>query len=146
MSATAIQPIIRPQASIVEVHDGDTFLFLLDLHGRGLEENGCETEWVRLRDFSARELSDTAPTDPLSLGRVTGPAAKEIAATILAAAHQIIVEILGPDSDNASVSTQSFGRYVGWVWVDGQSLGDLLQAQHAVAAGKFEGDPQADGQ
>lgn len=132
-------PVIRPLARVLEVHDADTYLLLLDLHGRGLDENGCVTEWVRLRDYSARELEDTAATDPKGLGRLPGPDAQAVAQQTLAGAGRVVVEVLGPEG--GSVSSESFSRYVGWVWVDGQNLGDLLAAQHAVAAGKFEGDP-----
>lgn len=131
-------PVIRPRAEVLRIQDADTYLMLLDLHGRGLEENGCVTEWVRLRDYSARELTDTAADDPKGLGRLPGPEAAEVATMILGGASEIVVELLGPEG--GSVSSESFARYVGWVWVDGQNLGDLLAAQHAVAPGKFVGE------
>lgn len=130
-------PVIRPQARLLEAHDGDSYLMLLDLHGRGLGENGCVSEWIRLRDYSARELTDTAAEDPLGYGRVNGPIAKDIAATLLNAAGEIVVELKGPEG----TGSQSFARYLGWIWVDGQSLGELLVEQHAAIAGKFEGLP-----
>lgn len=135
MTAVDSTPIIRPLARVLEVRDADSYLMLLDLHGRGLTENGCVSEWIRLRDYSARELSDTAPEDPLGYGRVDGPAAKNIAASLLANRAQIVVELKGPEG----TGSQSFARYLGWIWVDGQSLGELLVAQHAAVAGKFEG-------
>lgn len=130
-------PVIRPLAQILRVEDADTYLMLLDLHGRGLGENGCVTEWVRLRDYSARELTDVAAEDPKGLGRLDGPDAVAVATQILAGAGEVVVELLGPDGGR--VSSESLGRYVGWVWVDGQSLGARLEAEHAVAAGKFVG-------
>lgn len=134
---TDASPTIRPEATVIHVHDGDTYLMLLDLHGRGLAEDGCETVWVRLRDYSCRELTDTAATDPKGAGRVNGPAAQQIATKTFAAAAQITVELKGPDGNGA----ESFGRLVGWVYVDGQSLGEMLVAAHAAVAGKFVGDP-----
>lgn len=131
-------PVIRPLAQVMRLNDADSYLMLLDLHGRGVMENGCVTEWIRLRDYSARELTDTAAEDPKGLGRLPGPQALAVATQILGSAEEVVVELLGPEGGN--VSSESFARYVGWVWVDGQSLGELLEAQHAVAHGKFEGD------
>lgn len=133
------QKTIRVPAQPIVVHDGDTALFLLDLHGRGLRENGCVTEWVRLRDYSARELADTAATDPLGLNRVDGPTAQQIAGQVLTTAREIIVELVGTDQPTHAVSGQSLDRYLGWIWVDGQPLGPILEAQHAVANIAVEG-------
>lgn len=133
------QQTIRVQARPLVVHDGDTYLMLLDLHGRGLNENGCVTEWIRLRDYSARELSDTAADDPQGLGRVNGVSAQGIAEDLLINAAEVIVELVGDDQPTHAVSGQSLDRYLGWIWVDGQPLGPILEAHHAVAAGAFEG-------
>lgn len=129
------EPVICPAADVSRVHDADTYLMLLDLHARGLDEDGCETAWVRLRDYSGRELDDVAAEDPKGLGRLPGPEAQSIAQELLVKASQVTVELKGPDGAGVA----SFGRLVAWVWVDGQSLGELLAAQRAVAAGKFEG-------
>lgn len=136
------QKIIRVPARPIVVHDGDSYLLLLDLHGRGLQENGCITEWVRLRDYSARELSDTAPTDPLGLNRVDGPTAQQIAGAALNTANEIIVELVGADQPTHTVSGQSLDRYLGWMWIDGQPLGPILEQQHAVANIAVEGNPE----
>lgn len=132
---TEVAPVIRPRAQLVRVHDGDTYLLLLDLHARGLSQDGCQSVWVRLRGYSARELSDTAAEDPKGLGRVDGPAARDAAQAAFAAATEILVEIQGP----AGASSISFDRLAATIYVDGQDLGVLLEAQHAVAAGAFEG-------
>lgn len=138
---TDTQPCIRPRASVIRVHDGDTYLMMLDILGCGLAQNGCETAWVRLRDYSARELTDTAPADPKGYGRVDGPTARDIAQTLLNAAGEITVELLGPTA-TGTYTVQTFGRFAGAVFVDGQELGELLVAQHAVVSGKFEGGKQ----
>lgn len=133
------QKTIRVPARPLVVHDGDTTLFLLDLHGRGLNENGCVTEWVRLRDYSARELTDTAETDPLGYDRLDGPTAQKAAAYALNGAQEIIVELVGTDQPSHTVSGQSLDRYLGWIWIDGEALGPVLEQQHAVANVAVEG-------
>lgn len=135
MGALDASPVIRPRASVLRVHDGDSYLLLLDLLGRGLSEDGCESMWIRLRGYSARELSDTAPMDPKGLGRVTGSEAQSLAQEALVNAEHITVELQGP----AGHAAETLGRCVGTVYVDGQNLGELLAAEHAVAAGVYEG-------
>jgi hypothetical protein len=122
--------IVRPQVALHEVHDGDTYWVLVNwLRDKTPPWNHAELVSVRLRDYSARELRDTAVVDPKGLNRVDGPTATQIAAAVLTSASDITVEFQGLDS---------MGRPVVWVWIDtadgaGLSLGQVLLAKRAVA-------------
>lgn len=135
----SVESVIRVRALPLLVHDADSYLLLLDLHGRGLTENGCVSEWVRLRDFSGRELSDTAAEDPLGLGRVNGPTARTLAAKALNGAQEVMVELVGPAEPSHAVTGESLGRFLAWLWVDGVPLGPKLAGEHAVAGGAYVG-------
>lgn len=117
--------IVRTRCRLEQVTDGDTYYVLCNWRrDKSPPWAGASVIKVRLRDYSARELYDLAPTDPKGLDRVDGRQAKEIASSILNAAAVILLEHQGIDDR---------GRDVCWMWVDGESLGEKLLARKAVA-------------
>jgi len=112
------------QAEFRRARDGDTFSFLIDTSGDPTPsfDEGAETRWIRLRDYSAIELGK--PADEF---RVSGNVARDIAHHVLSTASEILVELKG---------SYSFRRHLAWVWVDGRSLGEALLERHAVRHGR----------
>jgi endonuclease YncB( thermonuclease family) len=116
--------VVRPQARLVEVSDGDTYYLLVNwLRDREFPWHGAQIAKVRLRDYSAREKYDRATADPRGLNRIDGPAAIRAAEQLLDAAL-IQAEFQGLDDR---------GREVCWIWVNGRSLGAELLKVRAVA-------------
>lgn len=131
----APDPVVRVRAELRHVHDGDTYVMLLDLRGNGFDA-GAETFRVRLRDYSSPELG--APAAPPLL---SGHAARDYADKLLRAAGSLTVELLGPDpaSGAQAAAAESFARQVAWVWADDVALGPALAAAGAARAGAFKG-------
>lgn len=97
------RPAYRYAARLVRMVDADTYVLRIDA---GFHVH-VETH-VRLNGWNCPERRD-----PL------GPAATAAAEQILKAASQIIVE--------TAKDTQTFGRWVGAIFVDGRELGVLLE-------------------
>lgn len=99
-----LRPAYRYAAKLSNrgVVDGDTY---------DLDVDCGFTVWVRIRvrllDWSCPELREPR-----------GLEAKAAAAEILTAAPQIILE--------THKDVQTFGRWVGAIWIDGRELGELL--------------------
>ena len=112
------------RAEFRRAHDGDTYSLLIDTSGDPTPsfDEGAETRWIRLRDYSAIELGKPAEAE-----RVSGDWAQVIAHDLLSAADEILVELKG---------SYSFRRHVAWVWVDGRSLGEVLLGLRAVRPGR----------
>ena len=133
---TDVSPLVRVRAHLHTpdrgdaVHDGDTYWFLLDLGVNGFRE-GAQVQDVRLRDYSARELRQGAELDAQgNVIRVAGREAQRIAERLLTGAKEIVVQ---------PTTRDKYGRSVGFVWIDGQSLGEALLAEKAVVHGSFMG-------
>lgn len=119
------EPLVCVRAHVLEVHDGDTYRLLLDVLNNRFQI-GAVTAPIRLRDYSCPELSERG-----------GQQARDIASQLLAGADEVLVELKGQ---------RSFGRLVGWVWVDGDPLGPLLVQHGAARPGAFMGsEPPAQG-
>jgi len=105
-------------------HDGDTYSLLIDTSGDSTPsfDEGAETRWIRLRDYSAIELGKPADAE-----RCSGNDARLLADTALSNAEEILVELKG---------SYSFRRHLAWVWFDGRSLGKLLLERRAVRHGR----------
>lgn len=100
------------KATFVSAHDGDTYILRLDF-GKFAGVKPLADVKIRLRNWLCPELKETG-----------GPEARDAAIAILseATALTLIVQTHGP----------SFERTVGDVWVNDQSMGELLQkAGHA---------------
>ena len=112
------------RAELRRVHDGDSYSLLIDTSGDPTPsfDEGAETRWVRLRDYSAIELGKPADAE-----RCGGRQARAIARNVLSNAKEILVELKG---------SYSFRRHVAWVWVDGRSLGEVLLERRAVRPGR----------
>jgi endonuclease YncB( thermonuclease family) len=121
----SLKPALIVLAELRRVHDVDTYSMLLDLEGGGDFEEGAETRWIRLRDFSGPELRDAATGEMLS-----GVDAAQAAEYMLGHASEILVELKG---------SYSFRRHVAWVWVDGEALGPELVKRRAVRPGRRVG-------
>jgi len=121
------EPAMLVFAEYRRAHDGDSYSLLIDTSGDPTPsfDEGAETRWIRLRDYSAIELGK--PADDF---RVSGNEARLIAINVLSAADEILVELKG---------SYSFRRHVAWVWVDGRSLGEVLLERRAVRPGKRVG-------
>ncbi len=115
------------RAELRRVRDVDTYSLLIDTSGDPTPnfDEGAETRWVRLRDYSGPELRDAATGEMLS-----GADAAQAAEYVLTHASEILVELKG---------SYSFRRHVAWVWVDGKSLGAELVERRAVRPGKRVG-------
>lgn len=126
-----MESISRPEVQFIEAHDGDSYWFqvnwLADKHRPWF---GSEILLLRLRDYGARELLDTAQTDPKNLGRVDGPTAKLMATDTLDRAGSVCAEFHG---------LNDFANPVVWIWIDGQSLGEILLQQKVVGITKTKG-------
>ncbi len=118
------EPAMRVFAELRRVHDGDSYSLLIDTSGDPTPsfDEGAETRWIRLRDYSAIELGKPADAE-----RCSGDEARLIAINVLSAADEILVELKG---------SYSFRRHVAWVWVDGRSLGEVLLGLRAVRPGR----------
>ena len=118
------EPAMRVFAELRRVHDADTYSLLIDTSGDPTPsfDEGAETRWVRLRDYSAIELGKPADAE-----RCSGIEAQVIAQHALRNAGEILVELKG---------SYSFRRHVAWVWVDGASLGEILFGLHVVRRGR----------
>jgi len=117
-------PAMSVLAEYRRAHDGDSYSLLIDTSGDPTPsfDEGAETRWIRLRDYSAIELGKPADAE-----RVSGDVARGIANDVLRNAKEILVELKG---------SYSFRRHVAWVWVDGRSLGEVLLERRAVRPGR----------
>lgn len=118
------EPIVRPPVRIVDVHDGDTYLVLVDWKLNRFGPDASQAR-VRLRDYSCPELKQ-----PGSDGLLSGAGARDVAVKLLNEAGEVLVEFKGRDS---------LGRDVCWVWIDGESLGEQLAERKAARPGAFMG-------
>ena len=109
-----IEPVYRYRATCLRVIDGDTYVLDVDL---GLRVHAHAQ--IRLRDWSAFEMNTEA-------GRAAQVAA---AALLLAPGARIVIETYK--------DTQTFGRWIADVWIEGQPLTTLLLAHLHV--GKKQG-------
>jgi endonuclease YncB( thermonuclease family) len=100
------RPAYRYQADVLDVHDGDTQTYALDL-GFG---TGMRKIKVRLLGWDCPELKEKL-----------GLTARDAAATLLRQAKSVIVETVKDE--------QTFNRWLAHVYVDGQDLGELLAAK-----------------
>ena len=118
------EPVMHVRAELRRVHDGDSYSLLIDTSGDPTPsfDEGAETRWVRLRDYSAIELGKPADAE-----RCSGDEAQGIAHDVLSHANEILVELKG---------SYSFRRHVAWVWIDGWSLGEHLLKRRAVKHGR----------
>jgi endonuclease YncB( thermonuclease family) len=107
---------VRRILEIRDVHDGDTYRFLVD---QGLGDG--RDLWVRLHGLDCWELDQ-----PL------GPAARQAAKTALEQATTIAIQTF---KTRGGQDVTSFIRYVADVWVDNVLLADVLRA------GGFEKKP-----
>lgn len=97
-------------ATVVGVHDGDTFTADWDLGARVWLHN----QHLRIAGISARELSQPG-----------GPEARDHLAGILRGGSQVVIRSVKADHDPADV--KSFDRYVVTVMLpDGRDLATLL--------------------
>jgi hypothetical protein len=94
---------VRRVEYVKRVIDGDTFEFVIDLGYRNTTR-----QLIRLRDYSAPELHEPG-----------GKQAKLIAENIFARAQQIFVR--------SYKDQMSFARWIADVYVDGESLADMLR-------------------
>jgi endonuclease YncB( thermonuclease family) len=94
---------------VKEVHDGDTYRFLLD---QGLGD--ARESWFRLNGIDTWELSQPG-----------GLAARDFVAKLLFDAKEIVIMTY---KTRTGTDITSFIRYVADVWVDGQLLQDILRA------------------
>ena len=118
---------MRVFAEYRRAHDGDSYSLLIDTSGDPTPsfDEGAETRWIRLRDYSAIELGK-----PAADCRVSGDEAQWIAHAELSHAKEILVELKG---------SYSFRRHVAWVWCDGEALGPELVKRRAVRPGRRVG-------
>lgn len=100
-----MRPAYRYACTLLRAIDGDTMIFAIDA---GFHVH-VETH-VRLLGWSCPELREPG-----------GLAAKALAAQILTEAPQVIIE--------TEKDTQTFGRWLGRIWVGDVELGALLEAQ-----------------
>jgi len=98
----------RRVLEVKEVHDGDTYRLLID-QGMG----DAREAWIRLQGLDTWELSQPE-----------GPAARDIAETLLKNAREVLIQTF---KTRRNQDVTSFIRYVADVWVDGVPLKDLLQ-------------------
>lgn len=103
---------------LLDIGDGDTYTMLLDVFGTKYRSGAISAE-IRLRDYSCPELRTAE-----------GKRAKEVATALLTQASEVVVDVKGE---------RSFSRYVGWVWVDGLSLGQLLVEAGVARPGRLVG-------
>lgn len=108
----------RMPCELRQVHDGDTYTLLVNWKKKKSWVDATVVN-VRLRDYSCPELKQDG-----------GPEAKFAAFQILGTAKFIEIEEYG---------TNSLGRDVCWVWVDGQSLGQKLVDSGHARPGAFMG-------
>lgn len=105
------RPAYRYAAVPVRIIDGDTQVYRIDL---GFHVH-VDTP-VRLLGWNCPEVRE-----PL------GPAAKVAAEQILGAAEHVIIE--------TEKDAQTFGRWLGRVWIDGRELGELLEQRGLATRG-----------
>jgi endonuclease YncB( thermonuclease family) len=101
-----MRPPYRYLATLISAHDGDTFTLNVDL---GFHTHAYIN--VRLLGWNCPELSQPG-----------GPEARDLATSLLTNATQLIIE--------TEKDAQTFARWLGRVFVDGQDLGALLEAHH----------------
>jgi endonuclease YncB( thermonuclease family) len=101
----------RRVLEIREVHDGDTFRLLID---QGLGD--ARELWVRLHGIDTPELRKEEPI---------ATQAREAALHLLTSAENIIIQTF---KTSRQTDVTSFIRYVADVWIDGQSLADMLRS------------------
>lgn len=105
-----MKPVYVYRASCVRVIDGDTYVLSIDY---GFHQSG---EWhVRLHGVNAPELSTAE-----------GKAARDYVQSLLTPSRPLVVQTFKDQ--------RSFERWVCDVWIEDESLADLLVAAgHAVA-------------
>jgi endonuclease YncB( thermonuclease family) len=118
---SAIEPIYRYRAEVLDVHDADTYKLRIDLGFRCAVTIQC-----RLRGVNAPELST-----------LEGKDARDFVKILLGAPRFDLAMFGGPYNPVVIESyrdQQSFARWVCNVWLsDGRSLADvLIEAGHAV--------------
>ena len=143
--------MIRPDFStrtfdvlrVLEVHDGDTFRFLLDT---GFED--ANFSWLRLKDYSCPELKVKDPATGKLVDNTEGLRARMATIALLhnhSASLFVVVHKVAPDeaakaAEQYGVMTKALTRYVAEVWLDSDvSLGEQLVAQGLAQHGAFVG-------
>lgn len=117
---------------VLEVHDGDTYRFLLDT---GFD--GCCKPWLRLKGWSAPELKqpggDFARATAASLLQVHRP-------TLWVETFRIPISTVDKLNHKYGEDKRSFARYVADVYIEGlKGLGQALYAEGVVKPGAFVG-------
>lgn len=97
--------IVQTRAQLRRVVDGDTYVMLLDLHNNNFEK-GAVTEHIRLNGYGCAEHNTKEGQDAIAMVKM-----------FFGTMSTIIVSLTGKDT---------FGRYLGDVYLDGVHLGELL--------------------
>jgi endonuclease YncB( thermonuclease family) len=118
-------------ATVLEVHDGDTILCRIDC---GYNLNGPEV-WLRIRNDWAAELDEPK-----------GPEAGDHLREILARANnQVVVQTFPIDEPKKIVTgrgvtmKQSFVRYIADVYIMGRSVAEVMVADGFATAERTDG-------
>lgn len=117
-------------ARFLRAVDGDTFVFQVARFGSF--EIRATVDHYRLANYMAREITDNADPAPAGETRVGGKLARDMADAALRAGP-VEVRELGLDK---------YGRILAEVYVNGSSLGAMLEAEHAVKSGSAKGIAQ----
>lgn len=117
---------------VLEVHDGDTYRFLLDT---GFDS--CNKPWLRLHGWSAPELSGPGGTNAQrtaeSLLMLNKP-------TLWVETFRIPPTTVDKLQKKYGTDKRSFARYVADVYLEGiKLLGAALEAEGVVRPGAFVG-------
>lgn len=117
---------------VLEVHDGDTYRFLLDT---GFEM--AAFPWIRLKDFSCPEIN--TPEGVAARMAATG-LLRDYLGSLWVQTYKIAPDLLAKQLERYGDSKRSFARYVADVWLrDGLLLGDELVRLGHARRGAFVG-------